>query len=85
MHFAEKLSALTSAEMRETHFAPDRMERMSEIIERLLFSAAFTIALAAKGDRSAMEKLLTGAESYLYESAAKLAPAGEILSREPHP
>lgn len=65
--FGDRLSALCSVELAAVNDDP---ERAGEMIERLLNSLAFTIAIAARGDPKGMSEMLQGAESYLYEAAA---------------
>jgi len=75
--FTTKLSVLTSRELSEGKGDPDRM---AEMFERLLNSAGFTIAMMAGGDKKAMDQLLAGAESYLYEAAASHAPMAKLMA-----
>lgn len=65
--FGDRLSALCSVELAAAKNDPDRA---AEMIERLLNSLAFTIAIAAKGDPKGMNDMLQGAEAYLYETTA---------------
>lgn len=76
--FATKLSGLVAKEMADAH---GDAERIAVVLERLTHALAFSIAIAAKGDPKAMQNFLTGAESYLYETAAGLAPFSEIMTR----
>lgn len=75
--FGDRLSGLCAMELSAAHGHP---ERVGEMIERLLNSLAFTIAIAAQGDPKGMDNLLKGAESYLYEAASGHQKAGQFLS-----
>ena len=75
--FADRLSALVSKEMAEAH---GDQERIGIIIERLIHSAAFTIAIAAEGNAKGMETLLHGADAYLYEAATDHAKVGQLMA-----
>ncbi len=75
--FADRLSALCSSELADARGDDDRIGTM---IERLVNSLAFTIAVAAKGDREAMEKLLSGADAYLYAAATGHQPLGRFMN-----
>jgi hypothetical protein len=79
--FGDRLSGLCAIELSGAKGNP---ERASEMIERLLNSLAFTIAIASGGDPKVMGEMLQGAEAYLYEVAAdhqKVAQAIEGLRR----
>lgn len=65
--FADQLSGLCAIELAASKGSP---ERAGEMIERLLNSLAFTIAIASRGDAKGMSEMLQGAEAYLYEAAA---------------
>lgn len=75
--FADKLAVLVSMEMADAHKDADRQ---AVVLERLLHSAAFTIGLMAKGSAETANNLLTGAESYLYDTAAGFAPIGKFMA-----
>ena len=53
------------------------------MVERLLNSLSFTIAIAAKGNPDVMQEMLTGAEGYLYEAAADHRKMGEFMATSP--
>jgi len=74
--FGDRLSGLCVMELCACDSSPDRF---GEMIERLLNSLAFTIAIAAKGNPKNMDELLRGAESYLYEAATSHQKAGQLL------
>jgi hypothetical protein len=62
--FRERLARLCSAEQEACQHDPDAM---SEMLESLLNSAAFTLALFGRGNIAAMSELAEGAEGYLLE------------------
>lgn len=74
--FSERLGAMVSKEM-----AGASREQAAEVLESLLHSAALTVAVAARGDRALMDKLLTGADSYLSETAAGFQDIGAMIGR----
>jgi hypothetical protein len=79
--FGDLLSEIYAAELSAARGNP---ERVGEMVERLLNSLAFTIAIAAGGDTEGMSTMLQGAENYLYEAAAshqKVAQSLEGLKR----
>jgi hypothetical protein len=76
--FADKLSALCAMELSDAQGDP---ERIGEMIERLINSLSFTIAIAAKGDPRGTSDMLEGAQAYLFSAAASHAKMGEFMSR----
>ena len=76
--FASKLSVLVSAEMSAAHGDP---ERTGEVIERLLYAAAFSIAIASKGNQKGLNDMLEGAASYLFDTGAGLAGFSRVMAR----
>lgn len=62
LKFADGLSALCAMELAAAHGDEDRI---GEMIERLINSVSFTIAVASRGDMKAMDTMIAGAESYL--------------------
>jgi hypothetical protein len=75
--FTEKLQALVALELAE---AKTDADRMGEAIECLLASAALVIAVACRGDSRAMDEMLTGSSSHLYEMAADKARFGAFMA-----
>ena len=75
--FGDRLSGLCAMELADAHGNP---ERIGAMIERLLNSLAFTVAIAARGNPEGMNEMLQGAEAYLYESAASHQKAGSFLN-----
>ncbi len=78
LDFGERLSLLCSDELAGAH---GDAERIGAMVERLTHSLAFTIAMATRGDAKGAQTFLTGVESYLYETSAKLAPLGALMAR----
>lgn len=74
--FGDKLSALCAVQLTVARKDP---EAMGEMIERLINSLAFTIAIACKGDPKGMGDMIAGAEAHLNEQAASHARAARIL------
>lgn len=74
--FGDRLSALCAMELSGAH---GDAERIGEMIERLLNSLAFTVAIATRGDPKAIDDMLTGASAYLYDTAAGHAKLGGLF------
>lgn len=74
--FSDRLSGLCAMELAGAH---GDAARIGEMIERLISSLAFTIAIAAKGNPKAVDEMLKGAEAYLYEAAASHQKAAQLL------
>lgn len=75
--FGDRLSGLCAIELTQ---ARGDQGRVGEMIERLLNSLAFTIAIAAQGDPRVMDEMLKGAESYLYEAASSHQKIGQFMA-----
>jgi hypothetical protein len=76
-NFGDQLSALCAKATADAHGKPDLM---GEIIERLLNSTAFAIAIASGGERERMDNMLTGAEGYLVETAIGYMKVAAFMS-----
>ena len=76
--FTTELSLLTT---KEYYAAKGDPERIANMFERFINSAAFTIAMMAGGDSEKMSELLAGAESYLNEAAASHAPMASLMAK----
>lgn len=76
--FGDRLSGMVALEM---SLAAGDPERMAAVLERLLHSVSFTIAIMGAGNRTRTENLITGAEAYLAEGAVGLSKFGEFMSR----
>lgn len=74
--FRDKISALCALELSGKNRHP---EALSEMIEALTNSLAFTVSMAAAGDPSRVQELLTGVEHYLYEATGSYAKVGKLL------
>jgi hypothetical protein len=68
---------MCAMELAAAHGNPDVS---GEMIERLLNSLAFTIAISCKGDAKAVNEMLEGATSYLYEAATGHARIATVLT-----
>jgi hypothetical protein len=75
--FGDRLSGLCAMELAAAHGDP---KRIGEMIERLLNSLAFTLAMSSKGRPSDMDEMIEGATSYLYETASGHARVAAALS-----
>lgn len=78
LKFADNLSALCAMELAAAHGDEDRI---GEMIERLINSLSFTIAVAARGDVKAMDTMITGAESYLATAVAGHQKIGAFIEQ----
>jgi hypothetical protein len=76
--FGDKLAALVSIETAGGKVRDPGA--MSEIMERLASSLAFTVALAAQGDAKGIDHLLEGMTAYLYTTAAERAPLARMIT-----
>lgn len=74
--FEDELATLAR---REFQAAKDDPERIAVMIERLMHTAGFTIAMGTDGDSKAMSTLLIGAEAHLNESASESALMAQFL------
>ena len=74
--FRDRLAKLCSAELEAAKSDP---ERISDMLESLLNSTAFTIAIFGKGNIALMNELSEGAEGYLFERAVDLAKVGKLI------
>lgn len=79
--FGDRLSGLCAMELCAARGNP---EKTGEMIERLLNSLAFTIAIAAQGDPGGMNEMLEGAQSYLFEAASGHQKAGQFMAAAPY-
>lgn len=80
--FAAQLSRLVAKEMRSANGDP---VRTSEVLERLLHSAGFTITLMAGADKKLLSELTTASEAQLYEAVSSHSKFTELfgLARRP--
>lgn len=78
LKFADALSAVCAMELSA---AKDDPERIGEMIERLINSLSFTIAVACGGDTKRMDEMLTGAEGYLATAVTQHKKFGAFISR----
>lgn len=78
--FQDRLAALCAKELAAARRADDG-ERMAGIVTALSDLLGKTIAMAAKGDRTIADALLTGAEDMVARTAADWEDLGALASR----
>lgn len=76
--FGDKLAALVSIETAGGKVRDPAA--MSEIMERLASSLAFTMALAAQGDAKGINELFEGMTAYIMETAVERAPLARMIT-----
>lgn len=81
--FNDKLASLVSLEMSAGTVRDPA--KMSDLIESLASSLAFTVAIAAQGEAKAIDFLLEGMVAYIYTTAAERAPLARMIANSPHP
>lgn len=75
--FADNLSKLIIA---ESVAAAGNAERSAEMLERLGAAVGMAVAIAAQGDRKAIDELMTGLEAYALQEAARQAPLAFMVA-----
>lgn len=83
--FHTRLSSMLSKEAAEATYAPDRAERMGDMIEGLARGLGFTVAIAANGNAETIDTMIAGAERYALEAAADKAPFAEFMAAARRP
>lgn len=78
--FHDKLAALLSKEASDAAKAPDRAERMGDMIEGLARGLGFTVAIAANGNADTIDTMIAGAEQYALQEAAEKAPFAQFMA-----
>lgn len=78
--FHDRLAAMLSKEAADAAKAPDRSERMGDMIEGLARGLGFTISIAANGDAETIDTMIAGAERYALEEAADKAPFAQFMA-----
>lgn len=78
--FHDKLSSLLSKEAAASTKAPDRAERMGDMIESVARGLGFTVAIAANGNAEAIDTMISAAERYALEEAADKAPFAQFIA-----
>ena len=78
--FHDKLSSLLSREAASAAKAPDRAERMGEMIESIARGLGFTVAIAANGNSAMIETMITAAEAYALQEAADKADFAKFMA-----
>lgn len=78
--FPDRLAAMLSREAMAASRAPDRAERMGDMIEALARGLGFTVAIATNGNGEGIETMIAGAERYALEEAANKAPFAMLMA-----
>ena len=78
--FHDRLAAMLSKEAADAAKAPDRAERMGDMIEGLARGLGFTVSIAANGDAETIDTMIAGAERYALEEAADKAPFAQFMA-----
>lgn len=78
--FHSRLATMLSKEAAEAGKAPDRAERMGDMIEGLARGLGFTVAIAANGNAETIDTMIAGAERYALEEAADKAEFAQFMS-----
>ncbi len=78
--FHDRLSAMLAKEAAEAAKAPDRAERMGDMIEGLARGLGFTVSIAANGDPEGIDTMIAAAERYALEEAAEKAPFAQFMA-----
>lgn len=78
--FHDRLATMLSKEAADAARAPDRHERMGDMIEGLARGLGFTVAIAANGNAETIDTMISGAERYALEEAADRAPFAQLMA-----
>ena len=78
--FHNRLSSMLAKEAADAAKAPDRHERMGDMIEGLARGLGFTVAIAANGNAETIDTMIAGAERYALEEAADKAPLAQFMA-----
>jgi carbamoylphosphate synthase large subunit len=78
--FHDRLSAMIAKEATQASKAPDRAERLGDMIEGLARGLGFTVAVAANGNAETIDVMISGAERYALEEAADKAPFAQFMA-----
>lgn len=78
--FHTRLASMLAKEAAVAAKAPDRAERMGDMIEAIARGLGFTVAVATNGDRMGIETMITAAEKYALEEAVENAPLAKFMS-----
>ncbi len=78
--FSDRLASMLAKEASAAGKAPDRAERMGDMIEALARGLGFTVAVAANGAPEAINTMITAAEQYAVEEAAEKAPIAQFMA-----
>lgn len=80
--FETDLAKLCSIELRLSLGNP---ERAGALVQSLVSTLALTIAVVSKGDSAAMNTMLEGASSFLFEETASRAKIGKFIGGRESP
>ena len=78
--FHTRLASMLAKEAADAAKAPDRAERMGDMIEAIARGLGFTVAVATNGDRTGIETMIAAAEQYAMEEAVEKAPLAKFMS-----
>ena len=78
--FHDRLSTMLAKEATAASKAPDRHERMGDMVEGLARGLGFTVAIAANGNAETIDAMIAGAERYALEEAADKAPFAQFMA-----
>ena len=78
--FPDQLAEMLSREAVAASRAPDRAERLGDMIEALARGLGVTVAIATNGNAEGIETMIAGAERYALEEAASQAPFAMFIA-----
>lgn len=78
--FSDRLASMLAKEAAAARKAPDRAERMGDMVEALARGLGFTVAIATNGDAAGIETMISAAERYALEEAADKAPLAQFMA-----
>lgn len=78
--FGDAISSLLAKTAADASKAPDRAERLGDMIEALARGLGFTIAIAANGNAETIDTMIQGAEQYALQEAAEKAPFAQFMA-----
>lgn len=78
--FPDRLASMLAKEAAEAGKAPDRAERMGDMIEAIARGLGFTVAIAANGEADGIDTMISAAERYALEEAAQKAPFAQFMA-----
>lgn len=78
--FGAALGKLCVKAANDARSSANPIDAFGDMVERLAFALGATIAWAAQGKPEAIDDLLTGAEGYAAEEAARIAPLARLAT-----